>query len=101
MEQLVELLPCENCRVHYANNLKSDPLTNDILSSKYKLIGWSVKLHNEVNSRTGKKHITVEEAIKIYTSDVEHDDTQWKSTITIVLLVLLIIILIYYVKFRE
>lgn len=89
------LLPCENCRHHYAENLRKFPLTDEILSSKEKLIKWGVDLHNEVNLRTGKKIITIEEAKQIYLYDNHNTN---KSLTTIILMVILLLIIIYYVR---
>jgi hypothetical protein len=98
-EVLAFLLPCGKCRSHYANNLKVNPLTDNILSSKYKLIEWLVNLHNEVNTRTGKRTITVDEAIQIYTQPVNTLKYDCAPLFTILLLILLILILVYYAKF--
>lgn len=48
------VLPCENCRLHFEQNLEKFPLNDNILSSKDNLIKWLVDIHNEVNIRTGK-----------------------------------------------
>lgn len=90
------LLPCENCRRHYSENLKKFPITDEILSSKEKLIKWSVDLHNEVNLRTGKKIISLEEAKQIYLNE-NYVDTK-KSIFTIVLLIILLLIIIYHAR---
>ena len=96
---LAFLLPCGKCRSHYTNNLKTNPLTDNILSSKYKLIEWLVNLHNEVNTRTGKKIVTVDEAIQIYTQPENTLMYDYTPLFTILLLMLLIGILVYYAKF--
>lgn len=96
---LAELLPCANCRAHYKNNLKMFPLTDDILNSKYKLIEWLVNLHNEVNGRTGKNIISVEEAIEIYTKPYQNLSEKYTNFFTIFLLILLIFVLVYYTKY--
>lgn len=100
-EILKVLIPCAKCRSHYTNNLQINPLTDNILNSKYKLIEWLVNLHNEVNGRTGKKIITVEEAMQIYTRTQEEDKINYVSFFTILLLLLLICVLIYYAKHCE
>ena len=98
-ELLKELLPCGNCRSHYKNNLKIYPLTDEILSSKYKLIEWLVNLHNEVNKRTGKKIISVDEAMQIYTKPHQTIIQKYSSLITIILLIVLMMVLVYYTKY--
>jgi hypothetical protein len=94
------VLPCEKCRVHFASNLDKYPLTDHVLSSKNNLLDWLVTLQNEVNSRTNKKPVTINEILDKYTNP--------KRTITInnklattVLLVALIIVLMYYVKYKK
>jgi hypothetical protein len=100
-ELFESLLPCENCRFHYSTNLKKYPLTDEVLSSKYKLVEWGVILHNEVNKQTGKKIITVDDAINIYL-EIQNKDTYTyidNKVYTVILLVVLIVVLIYYIKF--
>lgn len=98
---LTDLLPCENCRTHYKNNLTRYPLTDQILNSKSNLIKWLVNLHNEVNQRTGKKIISVEEAIINYTQPNTHfiSNKKFTQTTTIILLIVLIFVLVYYTKY--
>lgn len=100
-ESLKFLLPCENCRKHYSENLLKYPLTNDILSSRVMLINWAVNLHNEVNTRNGTKILTVEEVKNIYLPDKPNSSYDYKSIITIFLLILLMVVLMYYVKYRN
>lgn len=95
---LKPMLPCEKCRYHYAKNLETFPLTDDILSSKYKLISWIVTLHNEVNERTGKQKITIDNVINKYTNIT--NETSSTHIITLILLLLLIVLLVIYVKLR-
>lgn len=94
-ESLKILLPCENCRHHYSINLKENPLTDDILSSKSKLIIWGVNLHNKVNKRLGKKIIFLEEANNIYLKP----KTNYVFIATTLLSLTIIIIIIIYIKF--
>jgi hypothetical protein len=95
---LKPMLPCETCRLHYAKNLEVYPLTDDILSSKYKLISWIVNLHNEVNKRTGKPIFTVEDVINKYTN--KSNDSSIIHIVTLILLLILIILLIVYMKLK-
>ena len=39
------ILPCNNCQNHYKNNIDKYPLTDEILSSKQKLINWLINIH--------------------------------------------------------
>lgn len=105
LESLEFLLPCENCRHHYSENLKKNPLTDDILNTKYKLVEWAVNLHNEVNLRTGKKHVSVPDALDIYSKprfdEEKMEQHNYNTVMTIILLIFLMIVLVYYVKFKN
>lgn len=100
LESLQFVLPCENCRYHYGENLKRSPITNEVLASRVNLLVWTVNVNNEVNKRLGKPAITVEKIIQKYTQNNDNNDINdnWKFIATIILLVFLIVLLIYYVK---
>lgn len=94
--QLQHLLPCENCSYHYKLNLEKYPLTDDILSSRYKLIKLFVDIHNEVNRRTGKSEMGVEQVIEYYTT--KKTSYNWNTIATLALMIFLIVLLIYYTR---
>lgn len=99
-ENLKHLLPCENCRSHYSQNLKSNPLTDEILSSKYQLIKWLIDLHNSVNRRNGKKEYTIDEVIEMYLNE-NKQQTLFDINpmiLQIIFLIIVIIGLVLYVK---
>jgi hypothetical protein len=103
------LLPCEKCRYNFSNHLMKHPLTNDIVSSRDKLINWLTDIHNDVNISTGKPTITRDQMIESYTSTT--GGTQFLSSfanaicsidgrvliiiITVVLIIIMILILRY------
>ena len=64
-KSLVELIPCPVCRVHYADNLKKNPI-DPFLDNRTDLVNWTVKLHNKVNLDLGKPTITTEQFLKAY-----------------------------------
>jgi hypothetical protein len=51
---LIDILPCAKCRMHYADSMRKNPLTNEILSSKDLLFKWLHNIQNEVKSSQGK-----------------------------------------------
>jgi hypothetical protein len=93
-----DVLPCENCRVHFSMNLQKYPLSDDILSCKYKLINWLKDIHNEVNIRTGKKIYTYDELIKEYSNN--NNNNYNIEIVTVVLLLLIVIIILIYAKIK-
>ena len=40
------VIPCENCRVHFALNLKNYPLTDKVLETRFNLINWLNDVQN-------------------------------------------------------
>ena len=68
-ESFKTVLPCSICRDHYIENLKSVPLTEEILNDREKLIDWGIDLHNAVNKMNGKRTYTYDEARKIMVSN--------------------------------
>jgi hypothetical protein len=94
------VLPCENCRMHYTKNIEKYPLNDHVMASRYNLFKWGVDMHNEVNIANGKKIMSVEEALILYSTPKQKSNkfefnTQ---TINIILLIVLILLLVIYVK---
>jgi hypothetical protein len=59
------LLPCEICRYHLEQHLKSFPLEK-WLSGRNSVFEWTVILHNSVNYSLDKKIVSLEEAKELY-----------------------------------
>jgi hypothetical protein len=93
-----DIIPCENCRVHFALNLKNSPLTDKVLESRYNLINWLKDIHNEVNSRNGKKTYTYDDIINEYSNKNNGGDYS-VEIVTVILLMLIVVILLIYINF--
>ena len=91
------ILPCEKCRVHFAQNLLKYPLTDDVLSSRYNLINWLRNIHNEVNKELNKKQWSYQDVIDYYSKDKA--GLSCAEILTICLLILIIVIVVVYVKY--
>ena len=91
------ILPCEKCRIHFAQNLLKYPLNDDVLSSRYNLINWLRNIHNEVNIEQNKKVWSYQEVIDYYSKDKK--GFSCAEIITICLIILIIVIVIVYIKF--
>jgi mitochondrial FAD-linked sulfhydryl oxidase len=96
ISSLSNILPCEKCRNHFKNNLLLIPLSNDVISSKKSLIQWTVDIHNEVNSRTNKHFLSLDDVMEKYTKNT--NTVFDKQKITTILLLLLIILIIIHIK---
>ena len=59
-------LPCEKCRKHYREYLSKYPVEYQV-DSQHSLANWLVNMHNEVNTRTGKKIMSYSEVADMYT----------------------------------
>lgn len=95
---IANVIPCEKCRVHFALNLKNNPLNDKVLESKYNLINWLNDIHNEVNIRTGKKTFTYEEILTEYANKEICDDNGVEIATIILLIIIAIIIIIVVIK---
>lgn len=60
-------MPCENCSMHFGKYIeKHRSSLDDICSSRDKLFTFLVDVHNQVNKRTGKPQMGIDEAVKLY-----------------------------------
>lgn len=62
---LQHVIPCSICKKNYKRHLKEFPVDAH-LNSRKDLVYWVIDLHNMVNSETGKRVISYEDAIKRY-----------------------------------
>jgi hypothetical protein len=95
------VLPCRKCSLHYTENLDKHPLTDNILSSKDKMINWVIDMHNEVNIMNNKPVVSYEDARQMH--GPIHTHTKKKSEynllfIFIIILFILITISMLYKK---
>jgi hypothetical protein len=60
-----DILPCSKCRDHYKKHLKELPIEL-YLASNDTLFGWTVAVHNIVNSVNGKPTWTIDQARDYY-----------------------------------
>jgi hypothetical protein len=74
------VLPCSICSNHYKENISMMPLTDDILSSKDKVINWAIDMHNRVNASRKKKIYTYHEARKLINDDEECESNKYVET---------------------
>lgn len=64
-EALRGALPCSACAQHYSKELDEDPV-QDNLGSNGELFNWTVRIHNSVNERLGKRKWDTDEAWNHY-----------------------------------
>lgn len=98
-ENLKNVIPCQECSEHYAENLKKYNIDN-FLSTREKLFEWTILIHNEVNRMLGKSEWSVKEAYNYYTNPFFNLKNSTKcfsnSYFLIVLLLIFILLIILY-----
>ena len=52
---LGKILPCKHCRNNYPKNLKSVPITNNVLKNRHNFSKWMYDFHEQVNKMLKKK----------------------------------------------
>tara|TARA_B110000008_G_C16965740_1_gene561940 strand:+ start:879 stop:1514 length:636 start_codon:yes stop_codon:yes gene_type:complete len=52
---LGKILPCKHCRNNYPKNLKSRPITNNVLKNRHNFSKWMYDFHEQVNKMLKKK----------------------------------------------
>lgn len=60
---LKDVLPCSVCRKHFARNWVQHPIQ---LQNRKALCEWVVLVHNEINSRCGKREMNMKDIIQLY-----------------------------------
>jgi hypothetical protein len=70
--QLQHVIPCSICKKNYKRHLQEFPVNNH-LDSRKDIVYWVIDLHNMVNSETGKRVISYEDAIKRYEDAYKKD----------------------------
>ncbi len=63
--ELQHVIPCSVCKKNYIRHLKEFPV-NEHLNSRKDIVYWVIDLHNMVNSETGKRVLSYDEALKRY-----------------------------------
>lgn len=64
---LKDILPCDLCKKHYREFLHKNPIL-PFLDKKDDLIRWVVDIHNDINISLGKRALSMDEVIDIYST---------------------------------
>lgn len=96
---LIHIIPCDKCRIHYKQNLIKYPLTKKILSSRENLIKWLINVHNSVNKMTGEKIMSYDEVINMY-NNMYNKQTPNKFNYKYIFIIIIIILAILCVFWR-
>jgi hypothetical protein len=91
---LSNILPCQKCLNNYKHHLKIEPLTDDNLSSRKKLVEWWLKIHNLSRLDLNKDLIKYDDFLKYYNNEYRNRDNNiWmiKNMVYLSLFILIII----------
>ena len=66
-----DIIPCAHCKEHYKEHLIKNPITDDVLMNRKKLLNWTIDIHNEVNKLTGKTTYDYDTAIELIKRNYE------------------------------
>jgi FAD-linked sulfhydryl oxidase len=72
--QLPKVIPCASCAQHFTQTLNDHPI-DDALTGSNELFAWTVMIHNVVNARLGKKHMSVSDARIFWMNTKTHTDS--------------------------
>jgi len=97
-ELISYVLPCNYCTKNFEKHLKQNPLTNNILNSRKKLVLWGIKMHNLVNKMNNSQVYTYEEALKLILNE---NSNQNKSSKYLYLMVIIFIAFVVYLSIKR
>ena len=89
------LLPCESCRLHFTNYLKT---TNIDFSTKTKVLKWVNNIHNNVRKNNKTKNISLEKTIQYYNS-IYNQKTEFYDVFFLSLFVVGLLFIIKFILF--
>ena len=97
---LPKILPCEKCKYNCMTHIETLKLTDDILSSRDKLIKWFIDLHNCVNKMNGAKELTYKQAIESF-NKTSKSPISVLSIILVILFLIIVLVPLYYKYFKN
>ena len=86
-----KILPCDNCREHYSENIENIPID---LQSRESLVQWLFTIHNKVNQKNNKQLVNYDDFINQYSELYNQKDKNY-ILYTILLLIAIILFIIY------
>lgn len=92
INSLGEVLPCNKCKINFKSHLKTNPLTDKILSSRNSLIKWMIDIHNSVNKSNFKETLSYENSLK-YILNLYEDNNFIMIVFSIIIVISIFVIL--------
>jgi len=91
------LLPCETCRQHFSEYIKSTDIMGVDFSTKIQVLTWINTVHNNIRKKNKSKPINIEKTIQYYNS--KYNIKTKTSYVDIFLLGIFIIGLVFLIKY--
>lgn len=98
---LTNVIPCDNCKLHYSENIKKIPLSKNILKSREHFIKWLIDIHNEVNIKNNKTPLTYEQVIDYYSNLYNKKHNYMKYGLLLIIIILIFTGYICYKKTKK
>ena len=70
------VLPCGKCQMNFRKHMEQKSITPALLN-RTSLVEWLIDIHNLTNKDTGKKELSYDDVIKIYSNAYEHNQNTY------------------------
>jgi hypothetical protein len=101
--QLVYMIPCDKCRIHYRQRLDKYPVIQHLENSDT-LFRYTILIHNDVNEMLNKPRLSYEDVLKFYKKSYDKNsvvETVFNKKALIGCLIVIVLIAIGYVIYRK
>jgi len=95
---VADVLPCQKCSHNYMDHLKLNPLKDDDLLNRDKLLEWWIKMHNLVNMSLNKEMMSKKSYMDYYNRMY---DEGWCNRSMVRNVIYMCIIILIVIWFRE
>lgn len=93
------LLPCETCRNHFSEYIKTTDIMSVDFSTKTKVLIWVNNIHNAVRKQNKNKTISLTKTIQYYNSKYNLETkTSYNDIFILCVFIILILIILKYIN---
>jgi hypothetical protein len=99
VETFSHVIPCESCRIHFADVLRVNPVPQT--EDSIELFNWSVDIHNIVNKRLNKPIMDADEAYTIWTSLDAKGPGPFNFILLFISLMVILIVIFMFLRIKK
>ena len=89
---LKNVLPCDKCKDHYAQNIIETPIQ---LDSKKDLVKWLIEIHNKVNELNNKPILTYDQVVNEYLNIYDKKKINFNKYFLFVIIIIFFLLVLY------